>query len=103
MTNGAAGKPTIIAGKCKDYVASTLSQDDKGDKEDYDKVIIEPLVYSEECGYVVSGIIDFMKDGQWVARFDYGGGTCDDLITKYTKDNSAGYIFSMNDYPEFNK
>lgn len=81
----------------------SLGEDDKGDKEDYDKVIIEPLVYSEDCGYVVAGIIDFMKDGQWVARFDYGDGTCDDLITKYTKDNSAGYVFSMNDYPEFNK
>ncbi|MFT4524306.1 MAG: flagellar hook assembly protein FlgD [Bacteroidia bacterium] len=81
----------------------SLKEDDKGDKEDYDKVVIEPLVYSEECGYVISGIIDFMHEGTWVARFDYGDGTCDDLITKYTEDNTAGYVFSMNDYPEFNK
>lgn len=77
--------------------------EDKGDKWDYDKVITEPLVYSEDCGYVVSGVIKFYKDGTWVATFDYGDGSCEDLITKYTEDNSAGYVFSMNDYPEFNK
>jgi uncharacterized protein YkuJ len=80
-----------------------LGEGDNGDKWDYKKVIVEPLVYSEECGYVVSGIIKFYKDEIWVATFDYGDGACEDLITKYTEDNSAGFVFSMNDYPEFNK
>ena len=80
-----------------------LGEGDNGDKWDYRKVIVEPLVYSEECGYVVSGIIKFYKDEIWVATFDYGDGSCEDLITKYTEDNSAGFVFSMNDYPEFNK
>jgi len=79
-----------------------LGEGDKGDKKDYKKVIVEPLVYSEECGYVVSGIIKFYKDETWVATFDYGDGTCDDVINKSTEDYES-YLFSMNDYPEWNK
>jgi len=75
--------------------------EDKGDKWDYDKVIAEPLVYSEECGYVVSGLIKFYKDGKWVASFDYGDGACDDLIAK-TTEKYENYLFSMNEYPEWN-
>lgn len=77
--------------------------EEKEEKYEYDKVVVEPLIYSERCGYVVAGILKFYKEKQWVATFDYGDGTCDDLITKYTEDNSVGYIFSMDDYPEFNK
>jgi hypothetical protein len=80
----------------------TLGEGDKGDTDDYKKVIVEPLVYSEECGYVVSGIIKFYKEEAWVATFNYGDGTCDDLIAKTTADYE-NYMFSMNDYPEWNK
>jgi hypothetical protein len=76
--------------------------EDKEDKWDYKKVIVEPLVYSEACGYVVSGIIKFYKDETWVATFDYGDGTCDNLIAKTTEDYE-NYMFSMDDYPEWNK
>lgn len=88
----------------KDGTAETVSlgEEDKGDKDDYDKVVVEPLVYSEECGYVISGIIKFFKDGKWVVTFDYGDGTCDDLIAKTTEDYKD-YMFSMDDYPEWNK
>ena len=79
-----------------------LGEDDKGDKWDYDKVIVEPLVYSEECGYVVSGIIKFYKKGEWIVTFDYGDGSCDDLIAK-TTDSYESYMFSMDDYPEWNQ
>lgn len=76
--------------------------EEKEDKGDYKKVIVEPLVYSEECGYVVSGVIKFFKDEMWIATFDYGDGTCDNLIAKTTEDYD-NYMFSMDDYPEWNK
>ena len=76
--------------------------EDKEDKWDYKKVIVEPLVYSESCGYVVSGIIKFYKGEKWVATFDYGDRTCDNLIAKTTEDYD-NYMFSMDDYPEWNK
>lgn len=88
----------------KDGVSETVSlgEGDKGDKDDFKKVVIEPLVYSEECGYVVSGVIKFFKEETWFATFDYGDGTCDDLIAKTTADYE-NYMFSMNDYPGWNK
>ncbi|HAP70635.1 MAG TPA: hypothetical protein DCR04_13075 [Flavobacteriales bacterium] len=76
--------------------------ENKEDKWDYKKVIVEPLIYSEECGYVVSGVIKFFKDEKWVATLDYGDGSCDDLIAKHTEDYK-NYMFSMDDYPEWNK
>ena len=73
----------------------------KGDA--YSKVIIEPLVKSDDCPYIVAGIIKFYsaKTEEWVATFDYGDGTCDAFILKTTAD---GYedSFSMDDYPEWN-
>ena len=80
----------------------SLGEDGDGGKWDYKKVIVEPLVYSEECGYFVSGIIKFFKDETWVATFDYGDGSCDDLIAK-TTESYENYMFSMDDYPEWNK
>ena len=80
----------------------SLGEEAEGGKWDYKKVIVEPLIYSEECGYVVSGILKFYKDGAWVATFDYGDGTCDDLIAK-TTEGYENYMFSMNEYPEWNK
>ncbi len=73
---------------------------DKGSK--YKKVVVEPIVKAEDCGYIVAGIIKFFdaKKGYWLATFDYGDGTCDDIITKTTKDGV--YPFSMDDYPEWN-
>ena len=66
----------------------------------YDKVIIEPLVTVKGCDYIVAGIIQFHKEGTWVATFDYGDGTCDPLIDKTTNDGFS--TFSMDDYPEWN-
>lgn len=93
-TSGAGEERTQLTEDCLDA---------EGNK-DYHKVIVEPLVYSEECGYVVSGVIKFFycDKSTWVATFDYGDGTCDDLIAKTTKDYEE-YMFSMNDYPEWNK
>lgn len=73
----------------------------------YKKVITSPIVKSSECQYIVKGIVKFFdaKTGEWLATFDYGDGTCDDLIDKTSKDKKGGtdvYTFSMKDYPEWN-
>lgn len=75
----------------------------RGKKCKFKKVVVEPLVYSQECGYVVSGIIKFFdrKSDKWVCTFDWGDGTCDDLIDKHTHDGV--HTFSMNDHPAFNQ
>ncbi len=77
------------------------------EKTYYKKVITAPIVKSSECQYIVKGIVKFFdaKTGDWVATFDYGDGTCDDLIDKTTKDDKGGtdvHTFSMKDYPEWN-
>lgn len=94
----------LQASVTKDGTTETVSlgEGDHGDAKDYKKKVTEPLVYSEECGYVVSGVIKFFKGETWVATFDYGDGTCDDLIAKTTAEYE-NYMFSMNDYPDWNK
>lgn len=60
----------------------------KGKKPHFKKVIIEPIVKTDDCDYIVSGIIKLydMKSGNWVATIDFGDGTCDDQATKETAD-----------------
>lgn len=57
---------------------------DAGNDDDftYRKIIVEPLVSIEGCDYIVSGIIDFYKDGAWIATIDFGDGMCDDIAIK---------------------
>jgi hypothetical protein len=77
---------------------------DSKDPKAYSMVVLEPLVMAEDCGYVVAGEIGFFScsTGKWAASLDYGDGSCDALITKSTPDGDD-YIFSMDDYPEWNK
>jgi len=55
---------------------------DAGDDPNFRKVIVEPLVRIESCDYIVAGIIDFYKDGKWIATIDFGDGTCDNIAIK---------------------
>jgi len=66
---------------------------DKKDGSKYKKVIVEPLVKSDDCDYIVAGVIKYFEDKKWVATVDYGDGTCDDIATKTTKDGV--YQFNM--------
>jgi len=68
------------------------------DKKGYKKVIVEPIVKSDDCGYIVSGIIKYYayKSGDWVATVDFGDGTCDDIAIKTTKDGE--YTFNVSEY-----
>ncbi len=48
----------------------------------YTKVIVEPLIKTDDCDYIVSGIVDFYQRDLWVATIDFGDGTCDEWATK---------------------
>jgi hypothetical protein len=65
-------------------------------KKKFKKVIIEPIVKSDDCQYIVSGIIKYYdyKSGDWLATVNYGDGTCDDIAVKTTKEGD--YAFSLS-------
>jgi hypothetical protein len=70
-----------------------LTHKGKGKKSCYDKIIVNPLVKTMNCKYIVQGTIEYWKDGKWEATVDYGDGTCDDLATK--KWNGGSKVFSL--------
>ncbi len=68
----------------------------ESDKEsDYDKIVVEPLVKSDDCDYIVAGTIEFYENDVWVATIDFGDGTCDNVATKQTDDF---IYFSLDDW-----
>lgn len=70
----------------------------KGKKRHFKKIIVEPIVKTEDCDYIVSGIVKLFdkKTGKWVATIDFGDGTCDDQATKETADGL--YTFTLKDH-----
>ena len=60
----------------------------KGKKSKYKKVIVEPIVKTEDCQYIVSGLIKYylVSNGDWVATIDFGDGSCDAIATKTTSE-----------------
>jgi hypothetical protein len=70
----------------------------KGKKSKYKKVIVEPIIKSDECDFIVSGIIKYykIKSGDWVATVDFGDGTCDDIAIKTT--DEGDYTFTISEY-----
>ena len=80
-----------------------LKKDDTyydGKKSKYKKVIVKPLVKSDDCGYIIAGIIKYYDytTGEWVATIDFGDLTCDEWATKTTADSNEQYIFSLKDW-----
>lgn len=72
-----------------------LSQSELESK--WTKVIEEPLVLSEECDEIVSGIIKYynVKDNSWAATIDFGRGMCDGTATKTAADWEGEYVFDI--------
>lgn len=70
----------------------------KGKKSKYKKVIVSPIVKTDDCDYLVSGIIKYyeVSSGNWVATIDFGDGTCDDIAVKTTADGD--YTFTISEY-----
>ena len=73
-----------------------LSKESDGKDSDYKKVVIEPIVKTEDCDYIVSGILKYYKGGVWTATVDFGDGTCDDIATKETADGT--FEFTISDW-----
>lgn len=59
----------------------------------YDKIILEPLIKTEDCQYIVSGIIQFVSGDKILATIDFGEGECDEWATKTWEGGSK--VFSM--------
>ena len=72
-----------------------------GKKSKYKKVIVEPLIKSNDCEYIIAGIIKYFdyNSGAWVATIDFGDRTCDEWATKRTHDdNGEAFVFSLDDW-----
>jgi hypothetical protein len=67
----------------------------KADKYNFEKVIVQPIVKTTDCDYPTSGIIDFFKEGEWVATINFGDGTCDEFATKTSAKGVE--TFNMNE------
>lgn len=57
----------------------------------FSKTIVDPLVKTGACRFIVQGIVSFTLNGEDFAELDYGDGTCDDVAT-ITKDNETRQI-----------
>lgn len=91
----------------KGKVGKAEKTDKEGNKEDldlekkkdraskYEKVIVEPIVKTDDCDYIVAGIIEFYESGELVATVDFGEGNCDDIATKTSGEEVTE--FSMDD------
>jgi len=68
----------------------------KGEKSEYKKVIVRPLVKTDDCDFIVAGIIKYysVKDGTWAATIDFGNGNCDDLAIKTTAEGESTFQVS---------
>jgi hypothetical protein len=53
-------------------------------QSEYEKKIVKPLRKTDDCPYIVEGIIEYYKHGKLVAVVDYGDGACDNKATKKT-------------------
>jgi hypothetical protein len=52
--------------------------------KNYYKVIIEPIVKTNDCDYIVAGVVKYFKceTKEWYATVNYGDGTCDGVAFK---------------------
>ncbi|MDG1347048.1 MAG: hypothetical protein P8P77_05475, partial [Crocinitomicaceae bacterium] len=103
--NFGQGEENSLAELTKDGNVSSfdLKKDESyfdGKKSKYKKVIVEPLVKSEDCGYIIAGVIKYYdyKTGAWVATIDFGDRVCDEWATKTAADWSGEYVFSLDDW-----
>jgi hypothetical protein len=103
--NFGQGEDNYFADLSKDGNVSSfiLKKDESyydGKKSKYKKVIVEPLVKSDDCGYIIAGIIKYYQydTEEWVATIDFGDRICDEWATKTTADSNEEYVFSLDDW-----
>lgn len=86
-----------IATITKNGKSNKLNLNRKEKESNFKKVIINPLVKTEDCEYIVQGTIKYYsKDGEWIATVDYGEGQCDEWATKKWKAGSKTFSLDWN-------
>lgn len=50
--------------------------------KEIEKIVLEPLEYDEECGYIIKGKVKVLVEGKTKAIIDYGDGTVDAWAVK---------------------
>ena len=68
-------------GECSTCEDSDFENPDKL-TEGITKYIVEPLVVSQECGCIVSGMVKYVKNDKTMALVKYGDGKCDNYAIK---------------------
>ena len=90
------GEQDFSATKVENGQSSTIELKKDKKESKYKKVIVKPLVKTDDCKYIVEGIIKYYLKDKWVATVDYGDGTCDEWAKKSYPGGSED--FSMNDW-----
>jgi len=52
---------------------------DKTDDDKYEKIVVEPIVKSDDCDYIIAGLIEIYKNGELIYSIDFGDGECDNI------------------------
>ncbi len=47
------------------------------DDDEYRKEIVDPLVRTRDCRFIVQGVVEITLNGELISTLDYGDGTCD--------------------------
>ncbi|KAA3600095.1 MAG: hypothetical protein DWQ06_09865 [Calditrichaeota bacterium] len=75
--NGENDEIAMISKDGKSTELRLRHRDDRDSK--FEKVIIEPIVTTDDCDYPVSGLINFYQNGVLEFSINFGDGTCDNL------------------------
>jgi hypothetical protein len=92
--DGANDEIAIIT---KEGKSNKLNLNSKNKDTNFKKVIINPLVKTEDCEHIVQGTIKYYSQaGEWLATVDYGNGECDEWAIKKWKDGSKTFSLNWN-------
>ena len=69
--------------------------------DEYEKVIVNPIIKQDDCKFIVAGTIEYRKGDKVIGVVDFGDGTCDNLATK-TIDGKI-YEFELDGKSKDNK
>lgn len=72
--------------------------------EGFEKVITKEIVKTDDCKYIVSGTIEFRKNGEAIAVVDFGDGECDNIATKTVDGQTTEFkLERKNKYLKYTK
>jgi hypothetical protein len=82
-----------------------MKYDLKGKKkgESYEKIVVEPIVKSEDCDCIIAGTVEYYEKEEWIATVNYGDGTCDNVATKTWADGSKEFELDCGKDKKWNK